>query len=74
MDLQKRNKINSKKYGTRGEVTEQLAAILKALWACHYTPDMSTAFKVHITNFILYSVYVIVYLYSVYITYTINNK
>ncbi|KAJ2946028.1 hypothetical protein O0L34_g4947 [Tuta absoluta] len=45
MDLQKRNKINSKKYGTRGEVTEQLAALLKALWACHYTPDMSTTFK-----------------------------
>lgn len=45
VDLQKRNKINSKKYGTRGEVTEQLAAILKALWACHYTSDMSTAFK-----------------------------
>lgn len=45
VDLQKRNKINSKKYGTRGEVTEQLAALLKALWACHYTPDMSTAFK-----------------------------
>ncbi|CAB3230092.1 unnamed protein product [Arctia plantaginis] len=45
VDLQKRNKINSKKYGTRGEVTEQLAALLKALWACHYTADMSTAFK-----------------------------
>lgn len=45
VDLQKRNKINSKKYGTRGEVTEQLAALLKALWACHYSPDMSTAFK-----------------------------
>ncbi|XP_063825287.1 uncharacterized protein LOC135074835 [Ostrinia nubilalis] len=45
VDLQKRNKINSKKYGTRGEVTEQLAALLKALWACHYTPDMSTMFK-----------------------------
>lgn len=46
MDLQKRNKINSKKYGTRGEVTEQLAALLKALWACHYIPEMSTSFKV----------------------------
>lgn len=44
-DLQRRNKINSKKYGTRGEVTEQLAALLKSLWACHYTSDMSTAFK-----------------------------
>ncbi|KAM3964393.1 ubiquitin specific protease 15/31 [Aphomia sociella] len=45
VDLQKRNKINSKKYGTRGEVTDQLAALLKALWACRYAPDMSTAFK-----------------------------
>ncbi|CAH2106428.1 unnamed protein product [Euphydryas editha] len=45
VDLQKRNKINSKKYGTKGEVTEQLAALLKALWTCRYTPDMSTAFK-----------------------------
>ncbi|XP_013199948.2 ubiquitin carboxyl-terminal hydrolase 4 [Amyelois transitella] len=45
LDLQKRNKINSKKYGTRGEITEQLAALLKALWACHYTSDMSTTFK-----------------------------
>lgn len=45
VDLQKRNKINSKKYGTKGEVTDQLAALLKALWACRYTPDMSTTFK-----------------------------
>ncbi|GBP90841.1 Ubiquitin carboxyl-terminal hydrolase 31 [Eumeta japonica] len=45
VDLQKRNKINSKKYGTKGEVTEQLAALLKALWACRYTPDMSMTFK-----------------------------
>ncbi|XP_013169466.1 PREDICTED: ubiquitin carboxyl-terminal hydrolase 31 [Papilio xuthus] len=45
VDLQKRNKINSKKYGTRGEVTEQLAALLKALWSCRYSPDMSIAFK-----------------------------
>ncbi|XP_072932015.1 ubiquitin carboxyl-terminal hydrolase 31 [Epargyreus clarus] len=45
VDLQKRNKINSKKYGTRGEVTEQLAALLKALWSCRYIPDMSVTFK-----------------------------
>ncbi|XP_061377181.1 ubiquitin carboxyl-terminal hydrolase 31 [Danaus plexippus] len=45
IDLQKRNKINSKKYGTRGEVTEQLAALLKALWSCRYTSDMSVSFK-----------------------------
>ncbi|CAG4979927.1 unnamed protein product [Colias eurytheme] len=45
VDLQKRNKINSRKYGTRGEVTEQLATLLKALWSCRYVPDMSIAFK-----------------------------
>ncbi|XP_050667037.1 ubiquitin carboxyl-terminal hydrolase 31 [Leptidea sinapis] len=45
VDLQKRNKINSKKYGTRGEVTEQLATLLKALWSCCYAPDMSLALK-----------------------------
>ncbi|KAG0729285.1 Ubiquitin carboxyl-terminal hydrolase 43 [Chionoecetes opilio] len=31
-DLARCNKINSKKYGTRGEITEQLAVLLKALW------------------------------------------
>lgn len=45
LDLLKRNKINSKKYGTKGEVTEQLASILKALWACQYSAEMSIAFK-----------------------------
>lgn len=40
-----RNKLNSKKYGTKGEVTEQLALLLKALWACQYSPDLSTNFK-----------------------------
>lgn len=45
IDLSKRNKLNSKKYGTRGEVTEQLALLLKALWACQYCPELSTSFK-----------------------------
>ncbi|XP_018580351.1 ubiquitin carboxyl-terminal hydrolase 31 isoform X2 [Anoplophora glabripennis] len=45
VDLSRRNKLNSKKFGTRGEVTEQLALLLKALWACQYNPEMSTAFK-----------------------------
>lgn len=44
-DLSKRNKINSKKYGTKGEITEQLALLLKAIWSCQYDPEMSTAFK-----------------------------
>lgn len=45
VDLSRRNKINSKKYGTKGEITEQLALLLKAIWSCQYDPEMSTAFK-----------------------------
>ncbi|KAK0073440.1 hypothetical protein PV325_009721, partial [Microctonus aethiopoides] len=45
VDLSKRNKSNSKKYGTRGEITEQLALLLKAIWSCQYDPEMSAAFK-----------------------------
>ncbi|KAK0167957.1 hypothetical protein PV327_001805 [Microctonus hyperodae] len=45
IDLSKRNKSNSKKYGTRGEITEQLALLLKAIWSCQYDPEMSAAFK-----------------------------
>lgn len=44
-DLSRRNKLNSKKYGTKGEITEQLALLLKAIWSCQYDPEMSTAFK-----------------------------
>lgn len=45
IDLSRRNKLNSKKYGTKGEVTEHLALLLKALWACQYSPELSTSFK-----------------------------
>lgn len=44
-DLSRKNKSNSKKYGTKGEITEQLALLLKAIWSCQYNPEMSTAFK-----------------------------
>nr|XP_045594120.1 ubiquitin carboxyl-terminal hydrolase 31-like isoform X1 [Procambarus clarkii] len=44
-DLARCNKINSKKYGTRGEITEQLAVLLKALWTLRYVPDLSMNFK-----------------------------
>lgn len=44
-DLSRRNKLNSKKFGTKGEVTEQLALMLKALWSCQYSPELSSAFK-----------------------------
>ncbi|XP_059613604.1 ubiquitin carboxyl-terminal hydrolase 31 [Phlebotomus argentipes] len=45
VDLKRRNKINSRKFGTKGELTEQLALILKALWTCRYSPHHSTSFK-----------------------------
>ncbi|XP_014219566.1 ubiquitin carboxyl-terminal hydrolase 31-like [Copidosoma floridanum] len=44
-DLSKKYKLNPKKYGTKGEITEQLALLLKAIWSCQYDPEMSTAFK-----------------------------
>ncbi|KAF4521187.1 hypothetical protein B566_EDAN010649 [Ephemera danica] len=44
-DLSRRNKLNSKKYGTKGEVTEQLATLLKSIWSCQYAPEISTQFK-----------------------------
>lgn len=45
VDLSKRNKLNSKKFGSKGELTEQLALLLKALWACKYHPELTIAFK-----------------------------
>ncbi|XP_075165184.1 ubiquitin specific protease 15/31 isoform X2 [Haematobia irritans] len=44
-DLKRRNKINSRKFGTKGELTEQLANVLKALWMCKNESDHSTSFK-----------------------------
>lgn len=45
-DLKRRNKINSRKFGTKGELTEQLALVLKALWTCKNDgSDYSTSFK-----------------------------
>ncbi|XP_042217507.1 ubiquitin carboxyl-terminal hydrolase 31-like isoform X2 [Homarus americanus] len=50
-DLARCNKINSKKYGTRGEITEQLAVLLKALWTLRYVPDLSMNFKNTVDKF-----------------------
>uniref|UniRef100_A0A1A9WDY2 ubiquitinyl hydrolase 1 n=1 Tax=Glossina brevipalpis TaxID=37001 RepID=A0A1A9WDY2_9MUSC len=44
-DLKRRNKINARKFGTKGELTEQLANVLKALWTCKNESDHSTSFK-----------------------------
>ena len=44
-DLKNCRKDRSKKYGTRGEVTEQLAVVIRSLWMGQYTPDMTKTLK-----------------------------
>lgn len=51
VDLSRRNKLNSKKYGTRGEVTEQLALLLKSIWSCQYDPEISNQFKLVVDKY-----------------------
>lgn len=41
-DLKLRNKMTSRKFGTKGELTEQLALVLKALWTCKLEQDFGT--------------------------------
>lgn len=51
IDLSRRNKLNSKKYGTKGEVTEQLALLLKSIWSCQYDPEISNQFKIVVDKY-----------------------
>ncbi len=44
-DIKRNNKLNSKKYGTKGELTEQLAQLLKSLWSGFYKSEISSDFK-----------------------------
>lgn len=44
-DIKRNNKQNAKKYGTRGELTENLATLLKSLWTCRYSSEISADFK-----------------------------
>ena len=41
VDLLYSKKSNRKKYGTRGEVTEQLALLVKSLWSSTMYPEIS---------------------------------
>ncbi|ELU02243.1 hypothetical protein CAPTEDRAFT_227854 [Capitella teleta] len=45
LDIKRNNKQNAKKYGTKGELTEHLAVLLKSLWSLKYTHDISSEFK-----------------------------
>lgn len=51
IDLQRHNKLHAKKYGTKGEVTEQFALLLKSLWSCQYTSDISNKFKLLVAKY-----------------------
>lgn len=45
-DLNRKGRlVNARKFGTRGEVTEQLAGLLKALWSSQYEPEMTFKLK-----------------------------
>lgn len=45
-DLNRKGRlVSARKFGTRGEVTEQLAGLLKALWSSQYEPEMTFKLK-----------------------------
>lgn|SRR6218665_3533110 len=50
-DIKRSNKHNAKKFGTRGELTEHLATLLKSLWNCKYTPEISSEFKAIVAKY-----------------------
>ena len=44
-DIKRNNKQRSKKFGSRGELTDHLSSLFKSLWSCQYTSDISNDFK-----------------------------
>ena len=44
-DIKRNNNHNARKHGTKGELTEHLVSLLKGLWTCQYTADISSEFK-----------------------------
>ncbi|RWS29211.1 ubiquitin carboxyl-terminal hydrolase 31-like protein [Leptotrombidium deliense] len=50
-DLSRRNKLHAKKYGTKGEVTEQMAALLRSLWSNQYNSETSSKFKALVAKY-----------------------
>ncbi|GIY20391.1 ubiquitin carboxyl-terminal hydrolase 31 [Caerostris darwini] len=50
-DLARGNKAHSKRYGTRGEVTQQLGSLLKSLWSCQYNANISNKFKQSVAKY-----------------------
>lgn len=50
-DLCRRTRANAKKFGTKGEVTEQLALTLKSIWSRQYNSEVSSQFKVYVEKY-----------------------
>ncbi|XP_043240845.1 ubiquitin carboxyl-terminal hydrolase 31-like isoform X1 [Amphibalanus amphitrite] len=50
-DLCRRTRANAKKFGTKGEVTEQLAVTLKSIWSRQYNSEVSSQFKVYVEKY-----------------------
>ena len=51
IDLLRHNKLHARKYGTKGELTEQLALLLKSLWSCMYSSEISSKFKTLVAKY-----------------------
>lgn len=51
IDLSRQNKLHARKYGTKGEVTQQLALLLKSLWSCQYSSEISSKFKILVAKY-----------------------
>lgn len=51
IDLLRHNKLHARKYGTKGEVTEQFALVLKSLWSCMYSSEISNKFKLLVAKY-----------------------
>lgn len=52
MDLYKQDLLRrNKKNGTKGELTENLAVLLKSIWSCQYDPEISSRFKTVIDKY-----------------------
>ena len=51
VDFKKHNKLHSRNGGTRGQLTDQLAVLLKSLWTNKYNQDISCKFKNIVSKF-----------------------
>ena len=44
-DIKRNNKQNARKYGTKGDLTENLGVLLKSVWTLQYSSNISSDFK-----------------------------